>query len=152
MTTRPAAAELIHSSTAYMVLRLGDAARDRIDQVLSRFGITGRDMRVMSFAQGRALSQRDLSRLASLDRTTMVAVVDKLEGLGLVRRERSAADRRKQVVTLTGRGTGLLDELTFLLAGEEAGFLAPLTGEEQRLLNGLMTKLYEAHDPSCAAP
>ena len=45
---------------------------------------------------------------------TAVALVDKLEGAGLLRRERSVEDRRQVLLRLTPRGAGLLRALSEL--------------------------------------
>jgi DNA-binding MarR family transcriptional regulator len=141
---------LIDSSTGHLVIRLGEAARSAMDREMRPLGgLAGRDVRVLAFARGGSLSQRDLCRLTGLDRTTMVAVTDKLEHLGLVRRERSTADRRKQVITMTAEGLRVLDEALTRLARTEASFLTPLDPDEQRQLNALLSRVFAAQDPTC---
>jgi DNA-binding MarR family transcriptional regulator len=148
----PSVSQLIASASGFLVLRLGDLARERMDAALREWQLTGRELRVLGHAHGTALSQRDLGELTGMDRTTMVAVVDKLERLGYARRERSVTDRRKQLIALTPAGHAALDQALGRLAALEADFLAPLAADEQRRLNDLLMRLYQAHDPFCERP
>jgi DNA-binding MarR family transcriptional regulator len=57
----------------------------------------------------------------------MVALIDGLEGQGLVERRRSERDRRRNVLGLTPDGRTLLRDAEAARAEAERGFLAPLT-------------------------
>ncbi|MFD0886443.1 MarR family winged helix-turn-helix transcriptional regulator [Streptosporangium algeriense] len=138
----------ISSATGYMLLRLGGLVRDRVEDELRRWGMTGKELRVMSLAHGREASQRDLCGLSGLDRTTMVAVIDKLERLGYARRARSEADRRKQLVLLTDEGRLAVEQAVTRMAEVEADFLSPLDPAERGLLNEMIARLYTAHRTS----
>lgn len=142
------AEQRISSATGYLLLRLGGLVRDRVEGELRSWGVTGKELRVMSFAHGREASQRDLCELSGLDRTTMVAVIDKLERLGYARRARSEADRRKQLVLLTDRGRRAVEEAVTRMTEVEADFLSPLEPAERGLLNEMIARLYAAHRPS----
>ncbi len=146
------AADWISSATGYLMFRVGDAARNRSEQELARWGLAGKELRVLTFADAEPRSQQDLARLTGMDRTTMVAVVDKLERLGYVRRDRSSSDRRKYVVTVTPHGARTLAAAVARLAEAEAEFLGPLAADERRQLNALLARLYVAHDPECRPP
>ncbi|MEU3273326.1 MarR family transcriptional regulator [Saccharomonospora sp. NPDC006951] len=137
------------STTGYLMLRLGDLVKSRIDDELTAWDISGRELRVMTFACAGPRSQRDLCEHSGLDRTTMVAVIDRLEKLGYARRERSDTDRRKQLVSLSERGTQIVEKALSRLAEAEAEFLGPLTTSQRRQLATLLSALYTAHDPAC---
>ncbi|SFB05162.1 DNA-binding transcriptional regulator, MarR family [Amycolatopsis marina] len=145
-TTHPT--HLVTSSTGYLMLRLADVIHQRIESLLGQWNLTGRDLRVLSFAYAQPLSQRELCQLAGLDRTTMVAVVDKLEDLGLACRERGS-DRRKYIVTLTSHGRAIAEDAIEQLATAEAEFLQPISRAEQQQFHALLTSLFQAHDPTC---
>ncbi|MFF4412360.1 MarR family winged helix-turn-helix transcriptional regulator [Streptosporangium sp. NPDC001559] len=138
----------ISAATGYLLLRLGGLVRDRVEDELRRWRITGKELRVMSLAHDREASQRDLCELSGLDRTTMVAVVDKLERLGYARRARSAADRRKQLVLLTEEGRRAVEEAVTRMTEVEADFLSPLDPAERELLNEMIARLYTVHGTS----
>ncbi len=57
------------------------------------------------------LDQRTLGRRVSLDRSTMAEVVSRLSAKGLISTERDTRDGRRKTITLTARGSGLLQQL-----------------------------------------
>jgi len=60
----------------------------------------------------------------------MVALVDDLEQLGLVRRERNPADRRAYMIRLTSEGADLQRRAEEALNGEAEKFFRPLSENE----------------------
>lgn len=76
------------------------------------------------------LSQSDAAHRLGVDRTTMVALVDALEGKGLVERQRSAQDRRRNAVRLTPAGHDLRRRAEAARQEMERHFLAPLPAED----------------------
>ena len=98
---------------------------------LAPFGITGRELAVLLSIDSQApLSQQEAARRLGVDRTTMVALIDELEGKQLVQRRQDPADRRKNVVALTPAGHGTLTRAGKASDEAERRFLAPLTGDE----------------------
>ena len=145
----PSPADRLATSTGFMLLRVADLVRDATERALAEWGLRGKDLRVLALAEGGELSQQDLTALAGLDRTTMVGVIDLLEERGYARRVRSASDRRKHVVTVTDDGRKALGEVLARLDRLEAEFLTTLTPDERAGLNGLVGRVFAAHDPSC---
>jgi len=98
---------------------------------LAPFGITGRELAVLLAIDSQApLSQQEAARRLGVDRTTMVALIDELEGKQLVQRRQDPADRRKNVVALTPAGRGTLRKAGKASDEAERRFLAPLTGDQ----------------------
>src|SRR5436190_22347762 len=54
-------------------------------------------------------TQQELVDRSMIDPSSMVAILDELEGLGLAERRAHATDRRKRAVHLTARGKRTLD-------------------------------------------
>jgi DNA-binding MarR family transcriptional regulator len=77
-------------------------------------------------AEGRRPSQLEAAQRVSIDRTTMVALLDALEQRGLVERRPDPADRRRNIVVLTDAGTKALTGAARATDEAEAEFLAPL--------------------------
>lgn len=78
--------------------------------------------------------------------STVSGIVDRLEKLGLVRRERSEADRRVIYVTLTEKCHTMREDARTDVRGYFSGLLDTLTQEEkQAVLEGL-TRLDQALD------
>jgi DNA-binding MarR family transcriptional regulator len=95
--------------------------------VMTEFGIDGRELAVLTvLAAGHPLSQQEAAEQLGVDRTTMVALVDALEAKGLVERQRSPQDRRKNIVLLTQAGSDCLRGAGAARDEVEREFLAPL--------------------------
>ena len=91
------------------------------------YGIDGRELAVLAvLGAGVPLSQQQAADQLGVDRTTMVALVDVLEGKGLVTRRRSPDDRRKNIVALTDSGRRCLKDAGAARDQAEREFLAPL--------------------------
>ena len=94
---------------------------------MARFGIDGRELAALAvLSAGVPLSQQEAADRLRVDRTTMVSLVDALEVKGLVERRRSAHDRRKNIVELTGAGLQCLRGAARARDEVDREFLAPL--------------------------
>jgi DNA-binding MarR family transcriptional regulator len=103
-------------------------------EALAPYGITGRELAVLVvLGAGEPPSQQQAAGRLGIDRTTMVAFVDTLEGKGLVARRADPDDRRRNVVVLTAAGHDVLRRATRASDEAERRFLAPLrpTAAEQ---------------------
>jgi MarR family transcriptional regulator, lower aerobic nicotinate degradation pathway regulator len=92
-----------------------------------------------------AVSQAELSSRTGIYRSDLVTVINELAGRGLVDRTPDPADRRRNVVTLTGPGRRQLLRLDKLLAAVEDEVLAPLTLTQREQLRHLLTTLVNHH-------
>ncbi|HMG62422.1 MAG TPA: MarR family transcriptional regulator [Streptosporangiaceae bacterium] len=106
-------------------------ARERLgeltSEVLAPFGVTGRQVGVLIAIDDRVpLSQQEVALRLGVDRTTMVDLIDELEGKGLVQRRQDPADRRRNVVALTPAGTAALAAASRATQEAERRFLGSL--------------------------
>jgi DNA-binding MarR family transcriptional regulator len=102
---------------------------------LTPYGIDGRELAVLLVLAGREpASQQHAAQRLGIDRTTMVALLDTLEGKGLVSRRPHADDRRRNVVELTEAGQRTLRRATEASDAAEREFLAPLGAAAARQL------------------
>ena len=109
----------------------------RYDEMLADLGLTYTQYLVMMYLWERGETNgRELGRCLLLDPSTLTPLLKKLEAKGYLRRDRSEADGRNLVLTLTDAGQALKDRaLTvparmgscFGLAPEEALELYRLT-------------------------
>lgn len=90
-----------------------------------------------------ALSQHAVGERLRIDRTTMVALVDELERMGYLRRERNPSDRRAYVLTLTPQGEAAQRRAEEELDRLAETFFAPLSREERGTLFDLLVRLVE---------
>lgn len=85
----------------------------------------------------------ELRRMLGLDAGYLSRILSRFEADGLITRERSAADARRQVIRLTETGRkarAMLDERS---AGQIRNVLAPLSEEDQRRLVSAMGVIQE---------
>jgi len=98
---------------------------------LAPLRITGRELAVLLAIDSQApLSQQEAAGRLGVDRTTMVALIDELEGKELVQRRQDPADRRKNVVALTPAGRATLRKAGKASDEAERRLLAPLTADQ----------------------
>jgi DNA-binding MarR family transcriptional regulator len=126
--------------------RAHEAHRAAVAEELGRLGLSPKGFGALTVLEGEGpLPQVELARRQGIDRTTMVAIVDELEGLGAVRRERDPRDRRAYALELTPAGRRLLERARPVLARAEEEFLAPLPAGDRERLREALRLLVEAH-------
>ena len=118
-------------------------ARERLSGLSSRalqpLGVSGRELAVMTvLVQGEPPSQLEAAQRLSIDRTTMVALLDELEAKGLVERRADAVDRRRNTVALTAKGRQTLAAGARATDQAEREFLAPLAPADQGRLREML--------------
>ncbi len=92
-----------------------------------------------------AISQAELCRRTSIDRSDMNAVVNALETEGIVMRVSDSEDRRQNIVEMTKTGTARFERLKAGLAEAEDRALAPLARADRRELLRLLRILHDYH-------
>lgn len=88
------------------------------------------------------IKQTDLAGALQIDRSTVVPLIDKLEHIGLVTRERLSNDRRTNALHITAEGQKLLQILIPKVRDHELNMCKKLTNNEQNQLITLLTKIY----------
>jgi DNA-binding MarR family transcriptional regulator len=91
-------------------------------------------------------TQQELVSSSMIDPSSMVAVLDELEELGLVERRQNPADRRKHAVHLTDDGNDTLRRARKLADSVATRELAPLDAGERDTLKRLLRKLAGVED------
>lgn len=111
----------------YLIKHVHLELERRSDAALAGLGVTSRDLGALRvIAGGEATSQQDVARVLGVDRTSMVALLDALEGRGIVARRPSEHDRRRNVVGLTGAGRRLFDRAESASLAVEQDFTSSL--------------------------
>lgn len=88
------------------------------------------------------ISQSAVAEALRFDRSTLVQIIDRLEGRGLVVRNVSPTDRRSHALRLTDEGISELAMLKDLALQHEADVTTGLSEAEQTQLISLLAKLY----------
>ncbi|MCP2338839.1 MarR family winged helix-turn-helix transcriptional regulator [Actinomadura rupiterrae] len=126
-----ATGDVLTQRLGYLLKHVQARLAEESARALEPFGVSGRELAVLAvLGEDRPISQLEGAGKLGVDRTTMVALVDRLERDGLVERRRSELDRRKNVVALTERGEDLLRRAEDARRRMEREFLAPLGGAE----------------------
>ncbi len=138
----------LSESVGFLLSKAADLATADFEQSLRPYAIKARDYGVLTLLHQRgALSQQRIGEHLQIDRTTMVAVIDDLEGAELVTRMRDPADRRRYAVTLTGKGCELFDGALSQVDREvHDAFLAPLSAAERDALLDMLLRLVARRD------
>jgi len=77
----------------------------------------------------------------AIDRTTMVGLVDELEGMGLVERKRNHEDRRRYDLVLTDAGRSAVSEAEATAERVKEAVLAPLDDARRRQLHEMLASV-----------
>ncbi|WP_027860058.1 MarR family winged helix-turn-helix transcriptional regulator [Marmoricola sp. URHB0036] len=109
---------------------------------LARGAVNVRELSVLLLLDGREPeSQQQAAGRLGVDRTTMVGLLDGLEGKGLLSRQPDPADRRRNVVVLTSAGRRALKDAKAASDRAERELLADLSSTEARQLRALLARI-----------
>ena len=104
-------------------------------RLVQEHGITGPQALILKrLADSGELSAGELARAVSLSQATVTDVLDRLEKRGLLRRERSAEDKRRVLVSATAQGLDVLKSSPPLLQDHFVAEFARLADWEQSLI------------------
>jgi DNA-binding MarR family transcriptional regulator len=141
----PAEPADLHSSTGYLLARLGAESRRRWARMLADHGLTPHHFgMLMTLDHLGVAHQRRLSELVGIDPRNAVPVLDLLHQRGLLQRTSDPADRRRRAIALTPAGQRLLTELRQAADAVEADMLKGLDDHQQASLHRLLLTLFEA--------
>jgi DNA-binding MarR family transcriptional regulator len=135
----PAAVRALPSWLLSQAARLGQeaVAKALADDHLRRQHFTV----LAALAEHGPASQADIGRKLWIDRSDLHAIVVALETDALIKRAPDAADRRRNVVTITAKGRRALGTLEARIRGAQAELLAPLGSEERDQLIALLARV-----------
>ena len=129
------------SEALLSVMRTAALLEHQLNEVLRPFGITELQYNVLRILRGarpeglcgREISERLVSQVPDVSR-----LLDRMEGMQLLRRERDATDRRHVTARITPRGLRLLDETGPKLEAFERERFGHLDAELlQQIIDGL---------------
>lgn len=129
--------EALTRSPSFQIERVRRATKDEVERSLATLGTTMREFWVLTCTLEHAASQTQLSELLAIDASDMVRLVDSLEAHGWVARERDAADRRRQIVIPTKKGTKIHAQLAETVAAAEDRALDATTTKQLKQLRKL---------------
>jgi DNA-binding MarR family transcriptional regulator len=123
----------LDSGCGLLLLRLARASAWRLGRSLADSGLRWTDYAVLHHVEAQGpVSQRDLALALRIQPSNIVALLDDMEGRGLLTRTPDPADRRRHRVEITRRGYLTLERATKAARAAEADLLAPLSPAERR--------------------
>ena len=145
MTTHPSPDPPVTEFAGQLFFRLWRATHTRTAEVLGSVGLTPALLAVLNVIRAReGAIQQELGSALGIDRSTMVSLIDRLESAGLARRRPSPSDRRAREISITPKGSRLLQRARGLIAQVEDEVLAGLTAGERRELLALLRRALES--------
>lgn len=128
-----------------LFFRLWRAVHVRTADVLAGVGLTPALFGLLNVIGSReGAIQQELGAVMGIDRSTMVSLVDQLEGEGLAKRRPSETDRRARVVTITPKGRRLLERARGMILETEDEVLDGLLPQERTDLVRLLRRALES--------
>jgi DNA-binding MarR family transcriptional regulator len=145
MVAQPSADAPVTEFAGQLFFRLWRASHVRAADVLGTVGLTPALFALLNVIGAReGAIQQELGAAMGVDRTTMVSLIDQLEGAGLAKRRPSAKDRRAREVAITPKGRRLLGRARRMISETEDDLLAGLTAEERHDLVTLLRRALES--------
>jgi DNA-binding MarR family transcriptional regulator len=143
---KPAGARLqdaaLTDDISFLLARANALSLAAGNAALAPHGLRARSYSVLELAAGAARpTQRDLADFLRLDPSQVVALVDELQGQGLVARESDPADRRTKVVVATPLGRKVCAAARAAATAAEQALHAGISGSERELLVDLLRRL-----------
>lgn len=84
-----------------------------------------------------------LSQMIAFDRSTLGAVIDRLEKRGAIKRSPHPSDRRIKILSLTDTGHEILEEVRPLVKSSQEDFLNMLDPKEREDLQRILQKIID---------
>lgn len=137
----PLPADLL-SSPSFQLERLRRRTREFVESALLEHGFNLREYWVLTcLVDGDAASQAALGEILGVDRSDMVRLVDSLEDRQLAKRVKDPADRRRQIISITKKGTKAYNNLRPLVTAAEDRALDESTSKQLKHLRKLAQQI-----------
>mgnify|MGYP003790654147 CR=1 FL=1 len=146
----PSAEAPVTEFVGQLFFRLWRASHVRAAEVLETVGLTPALFGLLNVIGAReGAIQQELGAVMGIDRSTMVSLIDQLEGAGLAKRRPSVTDRRAREIAITPKGRRLLERARGMISETEEDVLGGLTPKER---DQLITLLRRALDSAPMQP
>lgn len=128
--------------TGYLIKRSWVTIQRDLRELLIGFNLNQRSMSVLSVVIANPdINQSDVAAALSIERSGMVVIVDELENLELIRRERALTDRRAYALRATLKGQQLHDRVKAAIIAHEDRIFAGISMAERDSLHAILSKL-----------
>jgi DNA-binding MarR family transcriptional regulator len=129
-------------SVGFLISQLGFFSSRRFTEALEPLGIGPRDFLLMRFVDASdGQSQHALAERLGIPPSRMVALVDRLEEMGLLERRPDPDDRRVRRLFLTRAGRSVLEKAGKIAIDYETQLCAGINRKEREQLIDLLQRL-----------
>jgi DNA-binding MarR family transcriptional regulator len=130
------------------ITRASALIQRELERQFAHDGLSGGDFDVLATLRrsGAPVAPGELSRSTMVTTGGMTKRLDRLESLGLIRREADPRDRRGRLIALTDDGTVLIDRAVEAHVQNEKRLLAELPAAKRNELAALLRELLTALD------
>jgi DNA-binding MarR family transcriptional regulator len=130
------------------ITRASALIQRELERQFARDGLSGGDFDVLATLRrsGVPVAPGELSRSTMVTTGGMTKRLDRLESLGLIRREPDPQDRRGRLIALTSDGRVLIDRAVEAHLQNEERLLADLSAGKRNELAALLRELLTALD------
>jgi DNA-binding MarR family transcriptional regulator len=143
--TAPALLDERRSSPGLLLALLGQHAMRVLREAHTAHDLKPRQFQVLGLLRGEGdLTQGELRRRMDIDPSILVTLLNPLEEVGLVSRERDPDDRRRHVVTLTAAGRREFESAMLAQVTAEDVLFAGLDDAQREQLQDLLVALHGA--------
>lgn len=113
-------------------------------QLVSRYGLTGPQILLLKAIyqfEENEISSKELAQKVSLSQATITSIMDRLSEKKYITRNKSAADKRKTMLTLTKKAIKILEKKPSLLQEDFVKQFQALEDWEQTLMLASLEKM-----------
>lgn len=130
-----------------------DRMRDELDRAAVEMGLSDvRDWMVLAaLDDGRPRTQLELSKVVCVDKTTLISVLDRLEGHELVVRTVDPSDRRVRIPQITPIGREVYAKFAVARDAAEAAALDGVDQADRDLLVELLARIAQRQGATATA-
>lgn len=126
----------------YRMKRASLMIQDDMAKTLAPFGLRiGTFSALAVVAASPGISQNDLSEVLKIKRSGVVALIDELEGMGILKRNIVKSDRRTNALTVTAKGQRLWTNAEQAVCDHEANLFSDLGPDEITQLHDLLARV-----------
>jgi len=135
-------AYVVHESIGFLQRQLRIAIERAIDAEMAEHDLTSVQWGpLLMIDRGLGTTAADLARAASVDTGAMTRMLDRLEAKDLIRRTRSAEDRRVVLLELTAEGRRICRRIPYGLSRVLNSLLRGFTAEELATFKALTRRM-----------
>ncbi|MGI0407139.1 MarR family winged helix-turn-helix transcriptional regulator [Helicobacter himalayensis] len=109
----------------------------------------GREIGLLMIVAEKQVSQIKIAEMVDTDKNTVRFFVDRLESLGLVKRQKNPNNRKENLIILTEQGKQKVDEILLMMLENERKLLYMYSDAEIKELSRLLAKFYKSMEESC---